>query len=848
MRTAIRSPGPHVRFGLRVVLPTVLAIGLFVVAIFVVIIPTYEKQILDRKREMISELTHSAVSILAEYEREERAGTLGREQAQREAVTRLRYLRYGEEGKDYFWVTDMRPVMVMHPYRPDLEGQDLSDFADPGGKRLFVEMVNRAKADGAGYVEYVWQWKDDPKRIVPKLSHVRAFAPWGWVVGTGIYLEDVRQEIGRLTQHLVRLSLGIAGLMTLLLLLILQQSLSIERKRNRAEDSLRESRERYRALVEASTEGIALLLNGRIVFANPTLIEILKRPEDEVVGREPSEFFEGRTADPQAAPASARPSGGETSDPQAREGWIRRPDGGRSEVVLTASQAMLEGRDATILSIREVSPQAQAQRDREELAVELQVSLQFLQEPVKKFLRDPLACGLNDPIHRAAVRMRRGEMSAILVRADSGDFVGIITDRDLRDRVVAGRLDPSEPAHRIMSSPLHSFPESGLAGEALLFMLEHGVRHLPVRDAAGRIVGLLRDRELAASQRFSPASITREIRTARSPEAIMELRIRVPRLVTALIDTGSPPRSVSRILTAVSDTTQETLIKLAIEDLGPPPVSFAFIALGSEGREEPTLATDQDNAIVYENPPETGREVTEAYFRRLGERVCVDLDRVGYAFCEGGNMAQNPRWNRPLLEWKDLYRGWIETPEPRDLLAFSIFFDFRLVYGDAAITRGLRSFIGGVLRQNPPFLIHLARHALEFRLPVGSFGRLATEASGEHERTFNLKEAMAPVVHVARLYALRHGIESTNTLERLNRLHQMGILPGPTYDEVVQVYEYLMRLRLRRQAELTREGHAPDNRLPLESLTDLDRTMLKQASARISLLLKRVGFDFLGSA
>lgn len=466
--TGIKSPGPHVRFGLRVVLPTVLAICLFVVAIFFVIVPTYERQILDHKREMISELTQSAVSILAEYEREERAGTLGREEAQREAVTRLRFLRYGEEGKDYFWVTDMQPAMVMHPYRPDLEGQDLTGFADPGGKRLFVEMVSRAKADGAGYVEYVWQWKDDPNRIVPKLSHVRSFTPWGWIVGTGIYLEDVRHEIGRLTRHLVRLLLGITGIMTLLLLLILQQSLSIERKRNRAEDSLRESRERYRALVEASTEGIALLLDGRIAFANPTLTEILKRPESEVVGREPSEFFEEREVEPRADSAAETRPAEESTTPPAKEGWILRPDGGRCEVVMTASRATLAGRDATILAVREVSPQAQAQRDREELAVELQVSLQFLQESVKRFLRDPLSCGLNDPIHRAAERMRREETSAILVRADSGEFVGIITDRDMRDRVVAGArsLRAGSPHHELASALLPR-ERSGGGGAAL---------------------------------------------------------------------------------------------------------------------------------------------------------------------------------------------------------------------------------------------------------------------------------------------------------------------------------------------------------------------------------------------
>ena len=846
--TGVRPPGPHVRFGLRVVLPTVLAICLFVVTIFVFIVPAYEKQILDRKREMIGQLTQSAISILEEYEREERSGALTREQAQREAVTRLRYLRYGDEEKDYFWVTDMHPYMVMHPYRTDLEGKDLSDFADPGGKRLFTEMVDSAETSGEGYVEYVWQWKDDPNRIVPKLSHIRAFTPWGWVVGTGIYLEDVGQEIGRLTGHLIRLSLAITAVMTLLLLLILQQSLAIEHKRNRAEVSLRESRERYRALVEASTEGIALMLDRRIAFANPTLVGILKRPEDEIIGTEPSAFFEERAVDAQGPGTSPKQDDDEAAPPRATEGWIRRPDGSRVEVVMTASPATLGGREATILAVRKVSPQAQAQRDREELAVELQVSLQFLQEPVKQLMRDPIECSLNDPIHRAAERMRREDMSAILVRSDSGAYVGIITDRDLRDRVVAGGLDRSEPAHRIMSAPIHSFPESGLAGEALLFMLEQRVRHLPVRDASGRVIGLLRDRELAASQRFSPASITREIRMARSPEAIHELRARVPRLVAALIDTGSPPRAVSRILTAVSDTTQETLIRLALDDLGPSPVPFAFIALGSEGREEETLVTDQDNAIVYHDPPEEGRAEVATYFHRLGERVCGDLDRVGYAFCEGGSMAQNPAWNRPLSEWMNLYRGWMTTPEPQDLLSFSTFFDFRLVHGEAGLSRSLREFIEETSRQNPPFLLHLARHALEFRLPVGSFGRLATEASPDHERTFNLKEAMAPIVHVARLYALRHGIESTNTLERLSRLHEADILRSPNYDEIVQVYEYLMRLRLRRQAGLMREGHPPDNRLPLESLTDLDRAMLKQASARISLLLKRVGFDFLGSA
>lgn len=822
------------RFGLRIILPTVLAIALFVVALFALVVPAYERQILERKREMIRELTHSAVSILAEYEREEQAGALNRETAQREAVTRLRYLRYGEDGKDYFWITDLHPRMVMHPYRPDLEGTDLRDFADPGGKRLFVEMVETARASGAGYVEYVWQWKDDPNRIVPKLSHIRAFEPWGWVIGTGIYVEDVRHEIARLTANLIRLSLGITAILTLLLLLIVQQSLSIDRRRGRAEASLRESRERYRALVDASTEGVALVLDGRVTFANPTLRQMLGRGEEDLAGLPPAALFgeaEGNPVD-RESPRAIR---------------LSRPGAPAVDAVLSASPIRLGEREGTILTVREANPREQARREREELAVELQVSLQALQEPVRSLMREPVICALSDPIRRAAESMRRGASSGILVRAESGEMIGIVTDRDIRDRVVAGDISPAEPVHRIMTSPLLTFPESGLAGEAILFMFERGIRHLAVRDAAGRITGLLRDRELAASQRFSPAAITREIRAARLPEQIVELRARVPRLVSAWIDTGSPPRGVNRILTAVSDTTQESLIAAALDDLGPPPVPFAFLTLGSDGREEQTLATDQDNALIYDDPPAAEADRCQAWFLRFAERVCGDLDRAGYPFCPGGIMAKNPRWNLPLSRWIETYRGWMEAPEPQDLLEFMAFFDFRCAGGDPALAQRLRASIEETLRRNPPFLLHLARHALEFRLPVGAFGRLSTESSDARGKTFNLKEAMAPIVHVARLYALKGGIEATNTLDRLHELHAGNVIQSPSFEEIVQVYEHLMRTRLRHQTQVLRQGGSPDNNLPLESLTDLDRALLKQAASRIALLLKRVSYDFLGT-
>ncbi|MDP3244296.1 MAG: cache domain-containing protein, partial [bacterium] len=179
-------------FFVRILMPTFLTIGLFIAVFFALIIPQFETAILDRKREMIKELTNSACSILEKFYKEETGGKLSRIEAQRLAVEQIQSLRYGEKGKDYFWITDYSPIMIMHPYRKELNKKDLSDFRDSHGKKLFVEMADTAKKNGSGFVDYMWQWKDDSTKVVPKLSYVKSFSGWRWIVGTGIYIEDVK--------------------------------------------------------------------------------------------------------------------------------------------------------------------------------------------------------------------------------------------------------------------------------------------------------------------------------------------------------------------------------------------------------------------------------------------------------------------------------------------------------------------------------------------------------------------------------------------------------------------------------------------------------------------------------
>ncbi|MCB2228938.1 MAG: cache domain-containing protein [Desulfarculaceae bacterium] len=226
---------------LRLVIPAVLTIILFTIAIFFIILPGFEDQVLERKRETSQGLTQMAWNTLEHYHTLEEQGVVSRSQAQELAKAQLRAQRFGPGGKDYFWINDLAPRMVMHPYRQDLEGADVSGFSDPSGKRVFQDVVATVKKNGAGYVDYLWQWQDDPSHIVPKVSYVKLFKPWGWVVGTGIYLEDARAEIQGMTSRLTTIALIILGVVALLVFFMVQEGLRSERRRRQAEYGLRHS-------------------------------------------------------------------------------------------------------------------------------------------------------------------------------------------------------------------------------------------------------------------------------------------------------------------------------------------------------------------------------------------------------------------------------------------------------------------------------------------------------------------------------------------------------------------------------------------------------------------------------
>jgi PAS domain S-box-containing protein len=974
-----RFPRRWSGFLLRIVLPAVLAVILFVLVIFLVLIPQAENALMDGKKQTTQELTRAAASILSEYYSLETAGRMTREEAQNEAAQRIKLLRWGDEGKDYFWITDMHPTMIMHPYLPELDGQDLTDYVDQRGKKLFVAFVDAVRQNGSGFVDYYWQWKDDPSRIVPKVSYVELFVPWQWVIGTGIYIEDVNAAIARFQRNVSYISLGIIVLVALLLLYGARGSMRIEKRRASAERGLKESHEKYQALAAAATESIVMALDGKAVYSNQPFNEMLGYDAHELADlRLPLLFMTESPQDRQTVGlveglAAKAGSVSETDFPPAFEARLQAKDGHAVEVMLTITPISLAGKDGVILIARglaaqkameaafdetrrqfrtmsdalnlgvfrsswgrkatllEVNPamrgmlhlpasadllgtdwldkivdqeeraalvdrlnrdrvvqdyrvglqrhdggradvslfavivddengqprfvdgileditkQTRGEEEREALIAQLQTSLFYLREPVTNAIAPVVSLDMNETIRRAATIMTKSHAGALLVVGPQNDLIGIITDHDFRARVVAENLDLGASIRSIMTAPVDTIPADVPVYEALRKMQERNVEYLAVVDETGRPTGLIRLRDLVQYQQSSSVIITDSISRATSLDEIAEAHTRLPALVKAVVDSGAETRYVNRIISGVSDAVVQRLLTTGIEKLGPAPVPFAFLALGSEGREEQTLLTDQDNAILYDDPPsERAAEVAE-YFLNLGTFVSDSLDEVGYAYCDGGVMAKNPRWNLSRSAWRQQFVHWIHNANPQELLELNMLFDFRCVGGQQNLARELRSWVFDEMEGYPLFFIHFAQNALLYKPPVGVFGGLQTTSSNEGVKSISLKEALLPIVNFARLYALRHRLDSTNTLDRMAELRERGILNRESYGEMVPDYETLMRIRLRRQAVALEENRKPTNLISPAEITSAEEARLKRLFALATDLRKKMSYDFLG--
>jgi len=350
-------------------------------------------------------------------------------------------------------------------------------------------------------------------------------------------------------------------------------------------------------------------------------------------------------------------------------------------------------------------------------------------------------------------------------------------------------------------------------------------------------------------RRISPNPLPAEIAGAPQPAGVFHACERRLPMTKVMLEAGVPPRTLAHMISAVCDAATIRFIELAMQELGPAPAPFTFIAMGSQGRSEQTLVTDQDNAVIYVGREELAEEAAAKYFLALGEKVCHWLNHAGYSFCAGRVMASNPDWCKPLSSWKNHFADWISKAEARELLDFSICLDFRPIYGEAALAHELRAFIDRVLEGLPSFLPHLARNALLFKPPFRLLGKIIKSGGPPQEAgQLNLKETMMPLVGFARLYALRHRIYQTGTMERIEALVVKNLLHPADYEAIAAAYDVLLRLRLKAQLGKSSAGRPPDNCMAIDDIRHMEEAMVKEAFIRIEVIQKKIIYDFLGGA
>jgi CBS domain-containing protein len=476
-------------------------------------------------------------------------------------------------------------------------------------------------------------------------------------------------------------------------------------------------------------------------------------------------------------------------------------------------------------------------------------SLQYLNQSIESiYVRNIVTCLMDMTIQSVAEQMTRHRCSSILVKNAEGDFIGIVTDSDLRKKVIRTGLSFLKPVSAIMSTPLRHIPQKALVFEALMSMMQENVKHMAVTGSDDRVVGILTNRDILTSRGRSPLILIREIQATDSLDQITHLHEQLPAVVQNLIRNGAKAGNLTRLITTVSDTILVKLLDMAIAKMGQPPCRFAFMVMGSEGRKEQTLKTDQDNAIIYEDPSESSGEDVHAYFMGLAEMVCTWLDQVGYDFCKGNVMAKNPQWCQPVSVWKQYFSTWTHQAEAEDLLQASIFFDFRGGYGDMTLVSDLRQYLMDTLLGWAGFFRHMTENALYFRPPLGFFRNFIVESKGEYRDSFDIKSAMMPIIDIIRIYSLKYGIAETNTPERMLQLYYKKKLTWDTYSELEHAYGFLMQLRFSRQVNAVLiDKTGPNNFVNPKKLTRIEQTMLKEIFARIDRMQKHISFEFTGS-
>ena len=466
-------------------------------------------------------------------------------------------------------------------------------------------------------------------------------------------------------------------------------------------------------------------------------------------------------------------------------------------------------------------------------------ALNLMTAPVRSLIkREPVTLPPHTPIHEAARVMSEKRVSSVLL-VEQDHLFGLITDRDLRNRVLATGLDAARPVADIATLAPLTIDVQNPAFDALLLMARHNIHHVPVLDGQ-RIVGMITATDVTEQHSTSAVYLAGEVYKQTTVDGLKAASGRIKRLQQSLASAQASAYSSGHIITAITDAITSRLLQLAEIQLGPAPVDYVWVAAGSQARNEQTAKSDQDNCMVLDNRYDEAQH--GAYFKAMAQFVCDGLDACGYIYCPGEMMAMTDTWRQPQHRWAGYFARWTSVPEPKALMLTCVFFDLRAIHGNSSLLDDLRRDVLARTKGNTLFLAHMVGNALQHQPPLGVFKGISAIRSGEHKGKVDLKHTgVVPIVDLARVYALAGGHEAVNTHDRLVSAAAGGAISEQSARDLRDALEFLAFTRIQHQARQIAAGQPPDNFLPLTDISNFERSQLKDAFTVVQSLQNVIG-------
>lgn len=460
-------------------------------------------------------------------------------------------------------------------------------------------------------------------------------------------------------------------------------------------------------------------------------------------------------------------------------------------------------------------------------------------------MRQPITCEGHLPLHKAVQLMHEQQIGSLVITDDMQRPQGIFTLRDLRRVIADANADLRQPISELMTlNPFHLPPQAS-AFDAAIAMTERHIAHVClVQD--GRLVGVISERDLFSLQRVDLVHLARAVRHAVSIDKLVQLRDEVRSLVDRMIAHGANSEQVTRLITLLNDHMVSRVIELCIEQHGHPGVDFTWLVFGSEGRKEQTLYTDQDNGILFEADSQEEANAIRQKLLPLAREINLALDDCGFMLCKGNIMAGNAELCLSRQEWSRRFRQIVREATPTNLLYSTIFFDLRAIWGPLEGCQALRREMLSMIRGNDMFQRMMAQNALQYKPPLGGlFRNFALDKKGLEKDTLDLKtKGLTPFVDGIRVLALAHGVESSNTSERIRQLVSKGVIERLDGDAYAEAYHFIQLIRMQQHQQQAKNELAYSNRIYPDELNHLDRRILRESFRQAQRLQASLTFRY----